>query len=130
MSFPISPDATDLLRNFDPDRLTEEVGLLGEEWADADAAASVLEETKKSELARLITLNLEEKTLSGKAMSVAQAEQKALSDPLYKEHLSKMIEARKEANKRRVRYDMGKMRLELYRSLQATLRNELAMSRR
>ena len=126
----LSTDAVDLLRNFDPDRLTQEVIQLGEDWADADAAASMLEETRKSELSRLITLNVETKlSASGKQISMAQAESMALGDELYVSHLTRMVEARKSANKLRVRYDMGKMKLELYRSLQATLRNEISLSK-
>jgi hypothetical protein len=130
MSMPLSPDAVDLLRNFDPEKLSQEVISLGEEWADADAAASVLEETKKSELSRLIILNMETKLgVGGKQLSVAQAENMALSDDHYTAHLQRMIEQRRLANRLRVRYDMGRMKLELYRSLQATLRNEMSLSK-
>lgn len=117
----------DMLRGFDPNKLTEEVIKSGEEWADQDAAASALEETKKTQLAR-IALDYASASSGSKAMSMAQAEMKALADPAYENHLEMMVHARKEANRSRVRYDMGKMRLELMRSLQATLRNEMRLA--
>lgn len=125
---------TQILRDFDPNKLTSEVIKVGEDWADQDAAASSLEETKKTLLARLALENIENGYRSGaagerpKAMSAAQAELKALADPRYEQHLELMVHARKEAYRLRVRYDMGKMKLELMRSLQATMRNEMRLS--
>ena len=40
-----------------------------------------------------------------------------------------MVLRRKDANRARVRYDMGRMKLELMRSLQSTLRNEMYLNR-
>jgi hypothetical protein len=122
-----------IFKQFDPVKLTHDVITLGEEWADKDAAASALEETKKTTLASIQLEYMDASRSSGlgekpKAMPVSQAELKALSDPRYEQHLELMVLARKEANRSRVRYDMGKMRLELMRSLQATMRNEMRMS--
>lgn len=125
---------TTLLRDFDPNRLTAEVIATGEQWVDKDAAASSLEETKKTLLARLTMDYISAGSTSGaagerpKAMPVSQAELKALSDPRYEQHLELMVAARQEANRMRVRYDLGRMRLELMRSLQATMRNEMRIS--
>lgn len=118
-----------LLKRFDPERLTSEVVRLGEDWADKDAAASSLEESKKSMLAQVLldylspTASVDGKATRG--MPVSQAEQRALCDPRYETHLELMVAARREANISRVRYDMGKMRLELMRSQQSTVRQEL-----
>ncbi len=123
-----------VLKDFDPNKLTAEVIKVGEEWADQDAAASALEETKKTMLAKLSLEYIEGGSRSGalgekpKAMSAAQAEMKALADPRYEQHLDLMVQLRKEAHRMRVRYDMGKMKLELMRSLQATMRNEMRLS--
>jgi len=125
---------SNLLREFDPRRLTAEVITVGEDWVDKDAAASSLEETKKTLLARLTMEYIANGGTSGgvgekpKAMPVSQAELKALSDVRYEQHLELMVAARQEANRSRVRYDLGRMRLELMRSLQATMRNEMRMS--
>jgi len=118
-------------KNFNPKELTDQVIALGEEWADKDSAASALEESKKSVLAKLVTEHLE-KGRSGESprgISVSAAELKALGDPKYEVHVDLMVQARKEANKARVRYDMGKMQLELIRSLQATLRSEMNLNK-
>jgi hypothetical protein len=116
--------------DFDPETLTAAVIVTGESWADEDAAASSLEETKKTFLARLqLEYALEGSSSGGKPLSAVQAEMRALADPRYEQHLELMILARKEANRSRVRYDLGKMRLELYRSLQATMRQEMSLSR-
>lgn len=116
------------LKELDPRTATNEVTTAGEKWADQDAAASSYEESRKSMLAK-ITLEYMAGGVSSssgttKSMPVNQAEIRALSDPRYEQHLELMVQARKEANRCRVRYDMGKMRLELMRTMQATLRAE------
>jgi hypothetical protein len=122
------------LKSFDPNVLADEVIRVGEQWADNDAAASALEETKKTMLARLTLEYLEGHSKSGglgekpRPMPVSQAELRALCDGRYEQHIDLMVAARKEAQIYRVRYDLGRMRLELMRSLQATLRNEMRIS--
>ena len=134
---PSNKDLTDLLnslRDFDPTKLTNEVIATGESWADQDAAATSLEETKKVVLARLTLEYLAGGHTSGgvgekpKSIPVSQAELRALDDPRYELHVNLMVDARKEAQRCRVRYDLGRMKLELMRSVQATLRNEMRMS--
>jgi hypothetical protein len=127
---PTLQEQVNALRNFDPMRLTHDVIEDGETWADADAAASALEETRKTVLAKRTLEFIEASLSSGKAraMSVAQAEMSALADPSYEDHVLMMVDARKNSNRARVRYDLGRMRLELLRTAQATLRNEMRMS--
>lgn len=126
------------LQDFDPVKLTTEVIEAGEAWADRDAAASALEETRKTILAELTLEYIAIATVEGAggdakasraAMPMNRAEIKALADPRYKEHLQQMVLRRKDANRARVRYDLGRMRLELTRSLQSTLRNEMYLNR-
>lgn len=128
------PEVLDLLRNFNPDTLVAAVIETGEDWADKDSAASSLEETKKSFLARL-TLEYSARGVASskpgepvKPISIAQAEARALADPRYEQHLELMVSAREHANRARVRYDLGRMKLELMRSWLATARNEIRMS--
>jgi len=110
------PHQAQLLKDFDPNKLTQEVIAIGEAWADQDAAASSLEETRKTLLAQLqIEYTLE--GINGKPMPVSQAEMRALADVRYEQHLDLMVQARKESN-----------RLELFRSLQATMRQEMQMT--
>lgn len=90
----------------------------GEEWADLDAAASLLEETKKSVMAKLIN------EAEG---SVNAREYKAMADPEYTKHVEGMVTARKQANKARVRYDSAKILAELRRSEESTRRAEMSL---
>lgn len=116
----------DLLQTTTVDELVNKVIELGEQWSDKDAAASILEETKKTFLNRLIQDLASAYT--GKTPAFAQLESQALADPRYQEHLRQMVDARREASKVRVRYDMGKARLDLLRSQMATLRQEQQMN--
>jgi hypothetical protein len=105
--------------DFDPDRIRERLCEVGEEWAELDAAANLLEETKKTVLAELM--------LKAEGGTMAARESAALSDPAYRLHLAKMVSARKDANKAKVRYDTGKMWAELRRSQESTRRAEMGM---
>lgn len=116
----------DLLSTFSVDELVEKTTKLGESWSEKDAAASILEETKKTFLNKLIQELVG--SFTGKTPAFAQLESMALADPRYSTHLEMMILARKEATTLRVRYDMGKARLDLLRSQMATLRQEQQMS--
>lgn len=112
----------------DPNEEVGQVEELGIEWADKDAEASLLEETKKTLLAQLVREQVAgAKATGGKPMSMAQAESLAMSDPRYEAHLKAMIEARREANRARVRYDSGKVKIELMRSLVAARREEMRL---
>lgn len=112
----------------DPDVEASKVEQLGIDWADKDADARILEETKKTLLAQLI---LEAQTTSkaagGRGMPVNQAENAALADPRYEAHLQAMVAARKAANRAKVRYESGSVRIELMRSLVATRREEMRL---
>lgn len=118
------------LRQLDPTRLTNEVVEDGARWADLDAAASVLEEGRKGLLAKL-TLEAIEGSLAGggkRPMSATQAELYALSDAQYQTHLTLMVDARRAANHAKVRYDLGRKRLDLIQTAHANLRSEMRMS--
>lgn len=110
------------MTEFDPDRIRARLAEVGEEWAELDAAANLLEETKKSVLAELMTVHRADGVTSH-----AQCESLALADPAYRLHLTQMITARKEANKARVRWETGKMWAELRRSQESTKRAEMGM---
>lgn len=90
----------------------------GEDWADLDAAASLLEETKKSVLAEL---------MNKAEGSVAARESEALANPVYKHHVTTMVAARKDANRAKVKYDSAKAWCELVRTQEATRRAEMGM---
>jgi hypothetical protein len=61
------------------------------------------------------------------AEKVNEREMAALASETYREHVSKMVEARREANIAKVRYDTYKVYIELSRSKIATERVAMSM---
>ena len=108
--------------NLDPDRIFHKLTEAGHTWADLEAAADLLEETKKVILAELTLQQLKG------ASSRAEAEQQALALPAYREHLAAMNAARRAANRARVDYDSLKSLMELRRSQEATRRAEIQLT--
>jgi flagellar biosynthesis chaperone FliJ len=92
---------------------------LGEDWADKNAAASALEKTEDSTHA--------EAAVELKAAMSSHEERKltAKKSSKYRDHLTKSVEARREANKARVRYDTYRAYIELLRSEIANRREEM-----
>lgn len=103
----------------DSEQIYAEIVKAGEAWADAEAAASLLEETRKSILAKL--------QLEGQGTTVAAKEMYALADPEFRKHVDGMVNARRAANKARVRYDSAKILAELRRSEESTRRAEMTL---
>ena len=77
--------------------LAAELSKRGLEWSDKEAAAALLEETRKTVLSECQADWPED--------SNAASEAKALRDPRYKEHLKNMVEARRLASSARINYD-------------------------
>jgi hypothetical protein len=102
---------------FSPNEIAERMRLAGEEWSDLDCAANLLEESRKSVLAELVN--------QSKGSSIAAKESEALADPAYKLHITNMVNARRDANRARVRYDTAKAWVELVRTSEATKRQEM-----
>jgi len=102
---------------YEPDKLHARLISLGEDWADKEAAASLLEETRRSVRAELMR--------ESNATSVAAAEAQAEAAMKYKEHLKDMVEARRIANRANVNYKAAMVYIDLYRSHEATRRAEL-----
>lgn len=107
-----------MTNQFDPNQLAHEICKAGEEWADADAIASQLEELKKVVLAELMT------TLEG---SVAARETQALASPEYRRHIEGMVSARQKANRTKVRYKALEALAEMRRTAESTRRAEMIM---
>ena len=103
----------------DPTEIVERLRLRGEDWADKNAAAELLEETRKTFLAEVTAGHLR----SGEG--IGKAETLALTSPNYREHLEKMVEARRHANRARVAYDSGRVFAELLRTKAATERAQM-----
>lgn len=101
----------------DPNVVYQKLLDAGNEWSDAEAAASLLEETKKSVLANLMSKVVEK--------SVAAKETYALQTKDYQDHLRSMVEARRIANRARVKYNSMKVWADMYRTAEATKRVEM-----
>ena len=105
--------------NLDSNRAYDALIRAGDDWADKNAAADLLEETKKSVLAKLKN--------EADAKSEAARESLALCHQDYRAHLESMVEARKQANRARVRYDAAKVLAEMRRSEESTRRAEMTL---
>lgn len=100
----------------DAERLCHELTQRGEAWADANAAAEALEETRQSLYSSIAA------ELLATGASAAKAEMLAKADERYAQHLKAMVAARKAANRARVRYDTYKVYCEMQRSNASTER--------
>lgn len=90
----------------------------GAAWADAEAGAALLEETRRSLVAEL-KLMTDEK-------SDAARETAALAAPAYRQHVELMVAARRTANHSKVKYDAVKVLAEARRTEAANRRAEIA----
>lgn len=105
---------------FDPDRIYHNIVTAGDEYVDKEAAASLLEETRKTVLAELVNS-------LPTGMSMAARESHALADAVYKLHLTNMVSARKEANRAQMRYRAVQVLAEMRRSQESTRRAEMRL---
>lgn len=103
---------------FNPDKIYANIVSAGEDWADKEAAASLLEETRKTVLAEL---------MNGKEGTVASRETEALGSPVYKLHVTNMVAARKEANRAKMKYQAVLVLAEMRRSQESTRRAEMRL---
>lgn len=84
--------------------LSEHYMLVGESWADAEAAASLLEDLKSSFLSQ----KMQDWIAGGSALNKAEASVKASDE--WREYIEKMVNARKLANKLKVQLEVIRMR--------------------
>jgi hypothetical protein len=101
-------------QEFNPRKIYETLTKLGTEWADAQATSELLDETRKSVLAQLANESNES--------SMAAKENYALRHEEYRRHLEAMVNAKKVANRARVKYDSAKVYVELLRTKEANER--------
>ena len=66
--------------------------------------------------------------IAGGSASVAAAEKAAYASEKYYTHINAMVEARREANRARVRYDSLRVYAELRRTTEATRRAEMQLT--
>ena len=100
-----------------PDQIYEKLKTAGEEWADAESAAGLLEEMKHTVLSQCAAKWPQD--------SMSSAESKARRDEDYIRHLESMTTARKEANKAKVKYFSIQAWCDFKRTLEATNRAKI-----
>lgn len=103
----------------DPARLAQGIVSRGELWADADGAASLLEETKGTLLGKLLREHFDQPAWKAEALAKA--------DPRFEEHVRAMVDARRLSNLAKVRYDGARAMGDFARSVESTRRAEMQL---
>lgn len=98
--------------------ISEQYRLAAAEWADADAAATLLEETKSVALAELVLQGVSE------GLPVNRSEAAAKTSKAYREHIENMVEARRQANRLKGDLKYLEMRHREWIDVNATMRRE------
>lgn len=91
--------------------------LAGEEWSDLEAAASLLEDTKSAFLAEKISILGD--------MPVNRAEQTVKSTKEWKERIEQTIEARRLANRAKVKLESIRIQIMQWNNDEANKRAEM-----
>ena len=101
--------------------ISEQYRVVAKAWADAEAAAHVLEETKSAVFSQ--------KCVALGDMPVNRAEQTVKASQEWFEHLEKIVAARREANLKKVQLEYLRMRFSEWQATDANHRSERRMSR-
>lgn len=96
--------------------LSEKFRLAAKDWCEKDAAANILEETKSAVLSQ--------KMAALGDMPVSKAEMTVKASQEWREFISAMVSARKEANLKKVECEWLRMRFQEWSSHQANERAE------
>lgn len=95
---------------------SEQFRVVAKSWVDADAAATLLEDTKSAVLAERMQEHAD--------LPVNRAEQLVKSSAEWRDHIGKMVEARKFANRLKVQMEYLRMKFSEWQSHEATARAE------
>jgi hypothetical protein len=99
--------------------VSEQYRIVAKKWVDADAAASLLEESKSSFLAKMMS------ELGD--MPVSRAEMNVKSSVEWQEYIRSMVEARQKAALLKVQLEYIRMRFSEEQSYEATKRAEMKL---
>ena len=99
--------------------LSEQFRLVAKKWVDADAAASLLEETKSAVLARMMSAQGD--------MPVNRAELNVKSSEEWMEFITNMVKAREKAALLKVQLEYIRMRFNEWQSHAANRRAEMKL---
>jgi len=103
--------------------ISEQFRIVSKQWVDAEAAASLLEDTKSSMLSQRIQALI--RAEPGLAINRAEATVKASDE--WGDWITGMIEARKKANLLKVQLEYLRMRAGEQASYEATKRAEMKL---
>lgn len=98
---------------------SEQYRIVAKSWVDADAAASLLEETKSAVLSRLMSQQGD--------VAVNRAEITVKSGAEWNRFLADMVEARKQATFLKVKLEYLRMKFQEWSSENATKRAEMRL---
>ena len=99
--------------------LSEQYRIIAKKWVDADAAASLLEETKSAVLSRMMI------ALGDMPVSKAEMNVKASDD--WSEFITSMVKAREKASLFKVQLEYIRMKFSEWQSIEATKRAEMKL---
>lgn len=105
------------------DLYSEQFRTVAKRWVDADAAATLLEDTKSAFLSERIR----ELIRSEPGIALNRAEADVKSSPEWREWIEGMIEARKKANLLKVQMEYLRMKFTEWNSHEATKRQEMKL---
>ena len=98
---------------------SEQYRIVSKQWVDADAAASILEDTKSAVMAERIM------ALGDMAHNKAEAQVKA--SPEWKRHVEAVVNARRAANMLKVQLEYLRMKFAEWQSENANRRAEMRL---
>lgn len=99
--------------------ISEQYRLVAKRWVDAEAAASVLEDTKSAVLSQ--------KMVALGDMPVSKAEMTVKASDDWKDHVQSIVDARKHANLLKVQLEYLRMKSGEQASFEATRRAEMKL---
>lgn len=99
--------------------ISEQYRIVAKQWVDAEAAASLLEDTKSAVLSQRMSALGD--------MPVSKAEMNVKASAEWSEFIEKMVEARKLANRLKVQLEYLRMRSGEWQSSEATKRAEMKL---
>ena len=99
--------------------LSEQFRIIAKKWVDADAAASILEESKSAFLSRLM--------IEKGDMPVSKAEMQDKASQEWQEYIDNMTVSRANAAKLKVQLEYIRMKFNEWQSIEATKRAEMKL---
>ena len=101
--------------------ISEEFRLVARAWVEADKAASIFEESKSAVLSQMM--------MKRGDMPVSKAEMQVKGSPEWQEYIDKMVDARSEANLKKVQLEYIRLKFAEWQSADANARRERQMGR-